>query len=89
MQDTPDDDLITDRLAEEVVSAIPAHYSPEFRQRLVSLYVRQRLGVEPARASQRTLAEAFGVSPQRISEIEACALARLYLRHHHTLREEL
>ena len=84
-----DDDAIADRIAEEVVSAIPAHYSPEFRAKLVSLYVRQLLGIEPSRATQRALAETFGVTPQRIGEIECTALARLYRRHHHTLRDEL
>lgn len=88
----PSDDLtdeLADRIAEEVAAAIPAHYSPEFRELLVPLYVRQALGLEqPAgEITRAALAATLGVSGQRVLEIEALGLARLYRRHAHTLRE--
>jgi len=84
-------DKITDRIADEVAAAIPAHYSPEFRAQLVGLYVRQALGLEPppGSISCRALAETLGVSAQRVLEIEALGLSRIYRRHSHTLREFL
>ena len=86
-----DEDAICDAIADEVAAAIPAHYTPAFRAQLVGLYVRQFLGVEgyDAIPSQTALAEAFGVTQQRISMMESIALARLYKHHSHTLRSEL
>lgn len=83
------DEQIEDALAEEVVAAIPAHYTPAFREALVSLYVRKMLGEEGRITTRRALADCLGISDQRVAEIESLALARLYRKHHHTLREEL
>lgn len=84
-----DEDAICDAIASEVAAAIPAHYSPAFRAQLVGLYVRQFLGLESSIPSQTALADAFGVTQQRISMMESIALARLYKHHSHTLRSEL
>lgn len=81
MPDDLTDEQFNDAIAAEAVAAIPANYSPEFRARLVSLYVRQLLGVVPQKPSQRALAEALGEAPQRVSEIERRALAKAWLAY--------
>lgn len=83
---TPDPHTETlDRIAADVVADIQASHpqaSPEFRRRLVSLYVAQRLGLAPApgRISQATLGEHLGLSQQRVSEAEESALLKLRSR---------
>jgi len=79
------DEEIADRIAEEVAAEIQTSHptaSPEFRRRLVSLYVAQRLGLAPApgRISQAALGAHLGLSQQRVSEAEESALAKLRSR---------
>lgn len=79
------DEEIADRIAEEVAAEIQTSHptaSPEFRRRLVTLYVAQRLGLTPApgRISQAALGEHLGLSQQRVSEAEESGLLKLRSR---------
>jgi hypothetical protein len=86
------EDSLAETLADRVIELVDASHptaDPKFRRRVARLYLRQLTGSEkpPGEISCRALGKTLGVSGQRISEIEAAAIGRLYLRHHHTLRD--
>lgn len=94
---TPDpqsEDSLAELLADRVIALVCESHpsaSPKFRRQIARLYLRQLTGSEkpPGAISCRALGKTLGLSTQRISEIEAASIARLYLRHSHTLRDHL
>ena len=85
-----DDDAIADRLADEMLDRAAARFpaaDPEFLIRLASLWLRQACGSMTRCPTQDQLAEVFGTSRAYMSQVELCALAKLYRKHSHTLSE--
>jgi hypothetical protein len=88
-----DEDALAETLADAVIDLVNESHpaaSPKFRRRIARLYLRQLTGSEqrPGRISMRRLAPHLGVSKTLIHDIEHQALAKLWLQHAETLRDE-
>lgn len=83
----PDDDAIADALADEVTERILAEHprsSPEFRKKLVGLYLAQATGREkpPGRISLNRLALHLGQDRHTLQQEQSRALAKLWRAFH-------
>lgn len=87
------DDGIPEVLAADVIDKVRDKHptvDPKARRRIARLYLKQRTGSEqrPGRISMRRLATHLGVSKTLVHNIEHQALAKLWLKHAETLRDE-
>jgi len=79
----PTEDQLADSIATEVAERISASHptaSGEFLRRLVALYTAQAVGSAPGpiRITNAELGRWLGMSPQRVSECYATAMARAW-----------